>query len=81
MKAIFLLALLAATPVQAQDLRAAAAKFCNAARQINAQNLSVAPGSLAAAVIANKASQTPENYRNLWVIAKALDIPACRMMW
>ena len=81
LKALLLFAMLVASPAQAQDLRISATKFCNAARQINAQNLSVAPGSYAAEMIAAKASQSSEQYRNLWIIAKALDIPSCRTMW
>jgi hypothetical protein len=82
LKAFLLLAMLvASSPAQAQDLRTSATKFCNAARQINAQNLSVAPGSYASEMIAARASQSSEQYRNLWIIAKALDIPSCRAMW
>jgi len=67
--------------VQAQDLRESATRFCNSVREINAKNLSAAPGSFAGAVIANKASQSAEQYRNLWLIAKALGSPSCKAMW
>jgi hypothetical protein len=80
-KAILLLSMLLASPAQAQDLRSSAARFCDAALEINAKNVSVAPGSPGGAIIARNASQSPEQYRSLWSIAKALDIWACERMW
>jgi hypothetical protein len=75
------LALLLAQPAAAQDLRASATRFCNAARQINNKNLSAAPGYMAGTIITNQAMQTPAHYRQLWLVAKALNIPACNAMW
>jgi hypothetical protein len=68
-------------PAPAQDLRASATRFCNAARQINAKGMSAAPGSMAGTMITNQAMQTPAQYRQLWLVAKALNIPACNAMW
>lgn len=73
--------MLLASPAQAQDLRSSAERFCNSALEINAKNISVAPGSPGGAIIARKASQSLEHYRTLWSIAKALDIWACERMW
>lgn len=76
-----LLPLWLAQPAPAQDLRSSATRFCNAARQINAKNLSAAPGSMAGTMITNQAMQSPAQYRQLWLVAKALNIPACNAMW
>jgi hypothetical protein len=81
MKTLILLAMLSAAPVHAQDLRGAATRFCNAARQLNNQGLSAAPGSIAGTMITNQSMQTPAQYRQLWLAAKAMNVPACRAMW
>lgn len=70
-----------AVPAHAQDLRSSATTFCNAARKINAQGLSAAPGTFAGNYIANSANQSSAQYRQLWQIAKALGIPSCKAMW
>jgi hypothetical protein len=76
-------ALLLATtaPIQAQDLYRSATTFCNAVRNINKQGLSAAPGSVAGTMIASQADQSSTQYRQLWQVAKALGIPACKAMW
>jgi hypothetical protein len=74
-------ALLLAAPAYAQDLRSSANTFCTAVRKINAQGLSAAPGSVAGSMIASQAGQSGNQYRQLWQIAKAVNVQSCKSIW
>jgi hypothetical protein len=72
---------LAPAVASAQSLRQGATTFCNAVRDANRKNISAAPGTWFATYVAQEAGQTSTGYRDLWAVAKSLDIPACRAMW
>jgi hypothetical protein len=74
-------ALLLASPVQAQNLRSSIQAFCNAIRGVNREGMPAAPGTVAAVMIAHHAKQSAAEYRNVWIVAKSSDVPACRSIY
>jgi hypothetical protein len=71
-----------ANSANANQLVNSASSFCFSARKFNNElNMSVAPGTYAAKMIAQKAGQTNQTYSQLWYIAKSLNISACNTMW
>ena len=62
-----------ASPQAFQALR----QFCYAARLLNAQGWSVAPGSAMGEHIRQEAGMTADNYRVAFLIARDYNHPAC----
>jgi hypothetical protein len=65
----------------AQSLRQGATTFCNAVRNANDQGVSAAPGTEFAAYVARESGHGITAYREIWAVAKSMNIPACRAMW